>query len=1155
MNKAQDWVWRTKYRYAPVGGEPEATIEDTWWRVARAVAEGACPVATPAHRNLSMMYMDALRDFKFLPAGRILAGAGTGRRVTMMNCYGMGTIPDSLDGIFSHLKEAALTLQQGGGIGYDFSTIRPKGELVRSVDSDASGPLPFMDTWDAMCRTIMSAGCLDGDTVLTTDHGFFSICRIVEERLPVRVKTHLGWRKITSYFDNGVARSIRVTFEHGRSIVCTPTHRFHTINEDGAVVKKSIGEMSEGDTCLFPTRFFPGMQGSYVASDLSYVLGHYWANGHTRYRTYDDGRVVLHHVSISFANSAFGQVSIQKCQSILDDNKYLYKIVPGDGDCTIICLYNPHAENLVALAGAKPLSHEIQFPDGVDPVPFVAGYFDGGGSWQSNKKGAILGGASEGMIKRVQDILMDLGIPSRYRCESRPNGWRDMHSISISGAAWQGRFLSLFGPWLSKIRENVNRRSHSFVYPPEALKSVEWSSKLIRRRIMPGQNIGYHTFQDVFPDAELLKFGGIRIREIEEVGDRHVYDIEVEDTHSYVAEGISVSNSRRGAMMACLRADHPDIEDFIRAKREPGRLTNFNVSVLVPDAFMHAIEAGESWDLVWEGAVRKTLKARELWDLIMRSTYEYAEPGVIFVDRLNALNNINYCETLSQTNPCGEQPLPPYGACCLGSINLAALVQSPFTVSAWIDTADLRALVGTAIDFLDNVVETSGYPLEAQRQESTNKRRVGLGVTGLADALAMCGYVYGSKEALEATDTWLEAIADAAYARSAELARDRGVFPLYAPDKFNLHMLKKLSARTLSLVAAHGLRNSHVLSIAPTGTISMFAGNVSSGIEPIFSLGAERKFIEPDGSRSTMEVYDWAWEKRHTIGKRLDEAEEKRLFVTAQDLPVEAHLATLAIAQKWCDSAVSKTINLPAETSFEDFKAVYSEAYARGCKGCTTYRPSGIRGAVLTPIVEGKKPESEVGKSTLVPNPKLSVPMPEGAAPITYGVPRRPDELPGLTYKLKWPRPLPGGDSVMETIYLTVNDGPDGKPFEIFMTSSNVTHHAWWSALTRLASANLRRGDYTLVVEELLNVFDPAGGAIVKTAGSPKPMFHTSLPALVGATLRHHLGRSEGASAPLPAGATVEAVGGSACPKCEAPALVIEEGCRVCKSCGYSSCG
>jgi ribonucleoside-diphosphate reductase alpha chain len=740
-----------KYRFKDADGKPlDATVEDSWRRIARALAS----VEKDAPKWEDKFY-SALEDFKFLPAGRITAGAGTARKVTLFNCFVMGTIPDSMGGIFEMLKEAALTMQQGGGIGYDFSTVRPKGALVKGVAADASGPLSFMDVWDAMCRTIMSAG------------------------------------------------------------------------------------------------------------------------------------------------------------------------------------------------------------------------------------------------------------------------------------------------------------------------------------------------------------------------------------------------SRRGAMMATMRCDHPDIEDFITAKSDAARLRMFNVSVLITDPFMEAVKANKSWDLVFEGKVFKTVNALDLWNKIMKSTYDFAEPGVIFIDRINKANNLHYCETIAATNPCGEQPLPPYGACLLGSINLSRLVKNPFEKNAQIDLKVLNELVATAVRMMDNVVDASNFPLPEQAQEAKNKRRIGLGVTGLADALLMTGLEYGTDEAAAKTDEWLHAIARASYLASVELAKEKGAFPLFDAEPYlQSEAMKVMDSDVRDAIRTHGIRNALLTSIAPTGTISLYAGNVSSGIEPVFAYAYTRKVLQKDGSRTEEEVVDYAVQMwRDKFGDK----ELPSYFVNAQTLAPLAHVKMQAAAQKWIDSSISKTINCPEDISFDDFKDVYMEAYETGCKGCTTYRPNDVTGSVLSVSESSEKtPEIDTGAEVIYMAEPLD----------------RPQTLEGNTYQLTWP------DSE-HAIYVTVNDvviNGHRRPFEVFINSKNMEHFAWTVALTRMISAVFRRGgDVSFVVEELKAVFDPRGGAWVQGKYIP------SILAAIGGVLEQHMVAigflaGEGMALKEDPHANKQVVNlgesrGKACPSCGQFDLQMVEGCMTCRSCGHSKCG
>ena len=772
-------IWDMKYRLkGPDGAPVDQTIPDTWQRIAKALAVAE---KDPAAHEAG--FFEALKDFRFLPAGRIVAGAGTARKVTLFNCFVMGTVPDDMAGIFEHLKEAALTMQQGGGIGYDFSTLRPRGAPVKGVGADASGPLSFMDVWDAMCRTIMSAG------------------------------------------------------------------------------------------------------------------------------------------------------------------------------------------------------------------------------------------------------------------------------------------------------------------------------------------------------------------------------------------------SRRGAMMATLRCDHPDIEAFIEAKREANRLRMFNLSVLVTDDFMAAVKQNQAWELKFNGTAYRTVQARDLWDKIMRATYAYAEPGVIFIDRINQRNNLHYCETVSATNPCGEQPLPPYGACLLGSINLARLVKQPFEADAALDLEELDRLTRAAVRMMDNTIDVSNFPLPQQEAEARNKRRIGLGITGLADALIMVGARYGSAASITLIETWMKRLQRAAYLASVDLAKEKGAFPLFDRDAYLAgESIRELDQDVQAAIAQHGIRNALLTSIAPTGTISLLADNISSGLEPVFSFTYMRSVLMPDGTRRQEEVSDYAYRLYRQIkGENIPLTEA---FVDAQSLSPADHVRVQAAVQKYIDSSISKTINVPEEIDFESFKDVYAMAYEQGCKGCTTYRPNDITGSVLTVKKDEKKAEPVAQQQAELPLQPVAKPVhvmkprdPLAAGGVIYMTRPldRPEALPGSTYKITWP------DSE-HAMYITLNDIlQDGRlrPFEVFINSKNTEHYAWTVALTRMISAVFRRGgDVSFVVDELKAVFDPRGGHWM--GGKYVP----SLLAAIGGVIEQHLirigfmagpddAREEKAVLALAANAeTPKPLSGlRQCPKCGQPGLIKSEGCDTCTSCGYSKCG
>ena len=621
------------------------------------------------------------------------------------------------------------------------------------------------------------------------------------------------------------------------------------------------------------------------------------------------------------------------------------------------------------------------------------------------------------------------------------------------------------------------------------------------------------------------------------------------DVWDAMCRTIMSAGSRRGAMMATMRCDHPDIEDFITAKQDAARLRNFNVSVLVTDPFMEAVKADAEWDLVFNGTVWRTVNARELWDKITRATYDYAEPGVIFIDRINKANNLGYCETIAATNPCGEQPLPPYGACLLGSINLARLVKNPFEADAAMDEAELDKLVATAVRMMDNVIDISNFPLPQQREEAPTKRRIGLGVTGLADALLMLGLRYGSDDAVAQTKAWMKSIARAAYLASVDLAKEKGPFELFEAEGYLASdFMKAMDQDVRDAIAEHGIRNALLTSIAPTGTISLYAGNVSSGIEPVFAYAYNRKVLQKDGSRTTEEVVDYAvklWRDKFGDTPFPD------YFVSAQTLSPADHVRMQAAAQTWVDSAISKTINCPEDISFEDFQDVYLQAWEQGCKGCTTYRPNDVTGSVLS-VSEPEKKPAEAPKAEAAPTPTQAPAILE-----------RGDMLTGSTYRMKWP-----GDE--NSYYVTINDTiVDGQrvPFEIFVNTKNLESQAWISALTLMISAVMRRErDVAFIAQQLMSVVDARGGAFMPGQG-----YVNSRVAAIGRVIAGHFiacgipvpgfqafkgKRADDVAEPevteMPALPKLRQREG--CPDYGNCNMINEAGCDKCLSCGFSKC-
>lgn len=616
---------------------------------------------------------------------------------------------------------------------------------------------------------------------------------------------------------------------------------------------------------------------------------------------------------------------------------------------------------------------------------------------------------------------------------------------------------------------------------------------------------------------------------------------------------IMSAGARRGAMMSTLHCEHPDLIKYIEAKQTAGVMTNFNISILVTDAFMSAVRHDQMWYLGHEVPpadvsnpqvveredveggkwyIYKEIRARELWELITKATYEYSEPGVIFIDRINHWNNLKYCEQISCTNPCGEQPLPPNGTCNLGAVNLSRMIRNPFKPGRTMDWELLYDTVAVGVRFLDNVIDVTQYPLRAQKEEELAKRRLGLGISGLANALAMLGLRYGNDDAAAVTRNIMRDIAITAYRTSIDLAKERGPFPMFNKDEYlKTPFVQKLPEDVQQGISEHGIRNGVLLTIAPTGTTSIYYGNVSSGIEPVFSYSYKRKVLQPDDTHKEYDVYDYGYlTYLKVMGETPDEVTASVLLpeymVAAKHLTAAEHIKMQAAGQEWIDASVSKTVNCPEEMTYEEFKAVYDLAYDLDCKGCTTYRPSHVRGAILSTGEEAKV-ESELAK--------------------------RPDVLTGHTYKINWP-------SLNSAVYVTINEDEQGRPFEMFVATKSGMYAEWMTALTLMITSIMRMtDDITFVPQELQQVVSSHDSAWMDGK------FYGSLVAKIGDVLERHLINKGLIEAPrvvpqLTMGNTGSDVAdlhriGETCPKCASPTLIYKEGCKTCFTCGYSDCG
>ncbi|KAB0587794.1 adenosylcobalamin-dependent ribonucleoside-diphosphate reductase [Comamonas kerstersii] len=775
---------------------------------------------------------------------------------------------------------------------------------------------------------------------------------------------------------------------------------------------------------------------------------------------------------------------------------------------------------------------------------------------------------AEDLFRRVSKALADQEKPE-LRAEWAEKFFQNMQA----GAIGAGRIMAAAG--LDTKATLIN----CFVQPvadatngfdehgnPGIYTALSQAAETMRR----GGGVGY--------DFSNLRPKGAKVKGTNSFASGPCSFIDVFDASCTTVES---AGARRGAQMGVMRIDHPDVLDFITAKRQKGRWNNFNVSVGVTSAFMQAVESDAQWELVHiatpsdnqieEGAhqredgkwVYRTVAARELWDTIMKSAYDFAEPGILFIDNINTDNNLYYAETIAATNPCGEQPLPPYGCCDLGPIILTNFVRDAFTENAHFDFEAFRAAVSIQVRMLDNVLDATVWPLPEQHKESQQKRRIGVGFTGLGDALIMLGLKYNSEAGVAQGEEIARNMRDAAYLASVELAKEKGAFPLFDADKYlQSGFTQRLPEEIRAAIRKHGIRNSHLLSIAPTGTVSLaFADNASNGIEPPFSWTYQRKKRTADGGNAFYTVEDHAY--RLYKAKFGADAELPAYFVSALEMTAAEHVAMMRAVQPYIDTAISKTVNIPADYPFEDFKNLYMESWKAGLKGCATYRPNDTLGAVLS--VEAPKTEEK--------------PAPQPAAAHTSGlsavVERRPEgPLNAVVDKIEYYT----HDGVRR-LYLVVSfmyvNGVE-RPIEFFMPVGQTGESQQWiTATMRSLSLAARGGFLDKALDDLRKVAWDRGpiryGWRDKEDGTRIPLWHDSEVALLAYAIQSIIANrasQEQQPAPInpaapatvtatPAAATpAQAMSGTKCPECGAHAVIKKDGCSFCTSCGYiGACG
>ena len=1117
-------VLEKRYLRKGPDGKPVETIEEMFWRVAWHVAE-----PEEAHgqdrQAVAEQFYDLLTSKRFFPNSPTFTGAGTPLG-QLAACFVLAIADDmgrEEEGIFQTLRNAALIQQTGGGNGFSFSRLRPKGARVSSSNGEATGPVGFLRVYDQAFGEIAQGGCLVPDTLVMTDRGLLRLDEIVTHREPgtwdeheLRVATDEGWRRSGASYNNGVARVLRVTTDAGLELTGTPNHKVKVMTDSGPEWR-ALEDLQPGDAILvklgqyMPTSAsqelpFPTEQHKKLDNDLALELGRAVGGAQV------DGAI----------------------RELLVRNRLLTGSRMTEVPRAIRC-----SPRYVVDAFLRGLYEARQVPglpgvDSLDPA----------------------------FAKQVAILLIGLGYPAAIEV-------RD-------GAA---------------------------------------TVKIVEKETVPdfsGPSIlDYHDspFGVVCPQCAVDDLWFVTVEAVEDAGEAPTLDLEVDGNHTYLANGLVTHNSRRGANMGVLRVDHPDIEEFITAKAEEGQIENFNISVAVTDAFMQAVKEDKDFDLInpQDGTVWRTVRARDLFNKIVKYAHHNGEPGMLFIDAANRDNPVPHLYELEATNPCGEQWLGPFENCCLGSVNLAQHV----TPEGQVDWEKLRETVELSTRFLDDVVDANKYvPAVPQLEVAAHRvRRIGLGIMGLSDLMYRLGVRYGSDEGQEFAAQIMEFVHYHCMRTSVELSRDRGPFLAIRGSRFDPDDLKWEPPTPLkpykrdwgrpSLdwqaivegIKRHGIRNGAHTTIAPTGTISTVAGVEGYGCEPVFALAYVRYF-DDKGTRRKLQ-YTSPLFQQALIDAGLDEAtrqriieqvnatgscqnvpevpdEIKRVFVVASDITAEEHVLMQAVLQRFVSNSISKTCNFPSTATEKDVADAFMQAWELGCKGLTVYVAGTREKVVLETAETARKRQSQETAEQTAPaasTAPAAEPASDAELPLFGPEKKKPRArvLPGWTYRLETP---------LGTMFVTVNENGESEPFEVFMHTSKAGSEtaAVSEAMGRLISYILRLRSPVPLHERLKEVVRQLEGIGGGRSLGLGPNRVRSLPDGIAQVLMDYLAdrkeraeqgnlharnheQAEARPASTPAATGQMAFKfGDLCPECGQAAVVNEEGCRKCYACGYSEC-
>jgi len=1248
-------VLRKRYLRRGEDGQPVETEQEMFWRVAYHVALPEADFGGDVEGTARRFY-DLLTELRFFPNSPTFTGAGTPLG-QLAACFVI-PIDDDMGrtgtGIFESLRNAALIQQTGGGNGFAFSRLRPKGAIVKSSNGQATGPVGFLRVYDQAFGEIAQGGCLAPDTLVFTDRGLLRLDEIVKHQEfgwrehGLDVATDEGFRHSGQAYNNGIAPILRVMTDMGIELSGTLNHKVKVMTSEGPQWRR-LDELKADDMLLIQLGQHRGHSQTLISplrqhgnqimphfpeildEELAFFLGYLTGDGFVASGEQD------HRIGVSVAHSSYLMDKMPALMKHLFGKHLTVHKLQKEHDASVtFVLDNRALKDFFKLNGLeKAVSTAVRVPRLIRQSPpgvvgaYLRGLFEADGAVSHHCPQLL--SSSKQLIGEVATLLIGLGCPVRIMQQSQSEeryGTAPLWNVRIHSYVWLNAWQEKIGcdpgsrfEICEEFEPDLGRESVYMLPHPEYWlqpvleattlpqidkrrrgqgKSLRATTPRLRKQLLRYTRgdrqltlSGYQRLSSMHPEfVENVRPGNdlwfVRVTEVQDAGESITLDLEVEDNHTYLANGFVTHNSRRGANMAVLRVDHPDVREFITCKTDENHITNFNISVGITDQFMQAVEADGDFELVnpQDGKVWETVRARDLFDLIVRQAHHNGEPGVLFLDAANRDNPVPHLYQLESTNPCGEQFLGDFENCCLGSINLARHI----TADHQIDWEMLRESIETATRFLEDVVSANKYvPAVPQLEEAAHRvRRIGLGIMGLADMMYALGVRYGSVEGQEFGSQVMEFVRFHAMRTSIELAKERGPFPAIEGSIFDAKNMKweppksqvaythdwgrpKLSwSEIVKDIKKYGIRNGAVTTVAPTGTISTVAGCEGYGCEPVFALAYMRHVNDGD-KRITLQYTSPQFERAlHEAGlseaaisriieqvnltgtcqgiKELPEA-IKQVFVVSGDVTADEHVRMQAALQVFTDNAISKTCNFPVGATEKDVAEAYVLGWKLGCKGLTVY-VTGSRDKVVLETAETAKKKQTADEAPVQEQPRL---FNEEKKP-------RPRFLSGKTYRVQTP---------LGATYVTVNENGEGRgePFEVFMHSSKAGSEtaAVSEALGRLISYALRItspvSPRNRIIEMVRQLNGIGGGRPIGFG----PGRVRSLPDGIAQVLQEYLDESvEGHGEPVEHGATVPDTQlalpmtmpkmGDLCPECGAATLVNEEGCRKCYSCGFSEC-